>query len=143
MSLRVQELRVRIGNLETEIDLQKKLLRKLEDDGILAQCQLNAVFDPVARLPLELSSNIFLQRLDLFPEPGVLRTPILLLSIWSAWTDIALATPALWSAIDVTFPCPRGLKELLPIWFERAHKHPLSISPTETSSPSSEDTGSS
>jgi hypothetical protein len=73
MSLRVQELRVRIGNLETEIDLQKKLLRKLEDNRMLAQCQLNTVLDPVACLPLKLSSNIIPQLLDLFPEPGALH----------------------------------------------------------------------
>jgi hypothetical protein len=53
---------------------------------------------------------------------------MLLLSICSAWTDIALATPALWVAIHITFPCAPGLKELLPIWFERAHNCPLSVS---------------
>ncbi|KAJ7902846.1 hypothetical protein B0H14DRAFT_3851768 [Mycena olivaceomarginata] len=128
MSSQAEQLRARIGNLETEIDLQKRLLRKLEDDKILAQRQLNAVLDPVARLPLEISSEIFVQSLAPSPEPGALHIPMLLLSICSAWTDIALATPALWVAIDITFPCAPGLKELLPIWFERAHNCPLSVS---------------
>ncbi|KAJ7902857.1 hypothetical protein B0H14DRAFT_3708329 [Mycena olivaceomarginata] len=128
MSCQAEQLRARIGNLETEIDLQKRLLRKLEDDKRLAQRQLNAVLDPVARLPLEISSEIFVQSLAPFPKPGALHTPMLLLGICSAWTDIALATPALWVAIDITFPCAPGLKELLPIWFERAHNRSLSVS---------------
>ncbi|KAJ7902854.1 hypothetical protein B0H14DRAFT_2329532, partial [Mycena olivaceomarginata] len=101
MSSQADQLRTRISDLDTEIDLQKRLLRKLEDDKRIAQRQLNAVLnavlDPVARLPLEISSEIFLQSLDApFPQRGALHTPMLLLSICSAWTDIALATPALW-----------------------------------------------
>ncbi|KAJ7902852.1 hypothetical protein B0H14DRAFT_3422312 [Mycena olivaceomarginata] len=132
MSCQAEQLRARIGNLETEIDLQKRLLRKLEDDKRIAQRQLNAVLDPVACLPLEISSEIFAQSLGPFqslgPEAGALHIPMLLLSICSAWTDIALATPALWVAIHITFPCAPGMKELLPIWFERAHNCPLSVS---------------
>ncbi|KAJ7302355.1 hypothetical protein DFH08DRAFT_945691 [Mycena albidolilacea] len=129
MSSQADQLRMRISDLQTEIDLQRKLLRKLEDDKILAQRQLNAVLDPVARLPLEISSEIFLQSLDApFPEPGALHISMLLLSICSAWTDIALATPALWVASHITFPCALGLKKLLPIRFKRAHNRSLSVS---------------
>ncbi|KAJ7902839.1 hypothetical protein B0H14DRAFT_1149290 [Mycena olivaceomarginata] len=121
------QLRARIVKLGTEIDVQRELLKTLEHDRVLARRQLNAVLDPVARLPLEISSEIFLQSLDLFPEPGALHTPILLLSICSAWTDVALSTPALWAAIHIIFPCSQGLKELLAIWFARACNRPLRI----------------
>ncbi|KAJ7751731.1 hypothetical protein B0H14DRAFT_2635949 [Mycena olivaceomarginata] len=54
------ELRAHIARLKAEIELQRALLKKLESDKILAECQLNAVLDPMAHL-LEISSEIFLQ----------------------------------------------------------------------------------
>ncbi|KAF7361441.1 hypothetical protein MSAN_01177200 [Mycena sanguinolenta] len=126
----VRELRARIAKLDTEIDIQRELLKKLERDKSLIQRQLNKLIDPVARLPLEISSEIFLQCMWPFPDIyyGAHNVPMLLLNISHAWTDIALSTPALWSAINIAFPCPSGLKELLPIWLERARNRPLSIS---------------
>ncbi|KAF7361448.1 hypothetical protein MSAN_01177900 [Mycena sanguinolenta] len=124
----VQELRARIAKLDTEIDVQRELLKKLECDKSLAQRQLNNVLDPVARLPLEISSEIFLQSLALFPRHGVQHVPMLLLSICNAWTNIALSTPLLWTAIQINFPCARGLKNILSVWLERASSWPLSIS---------------
>ncbi|KAJ7302361.1 hypothetical protein DFH08DRAFT_74373 [Mycena albidolilacea] len=127
MSRQADQLRARIVKLGTEIDVQRVLLKTLEHDRALTQRELNAILDPVARLPLEISSEIFLRSLDLFPEPGALNTPILLLSICSAWTDIALSTPALWAAIHIIFPCSQGLKELLAVWLTRACNRPLRI----------------
>ncbi|KAF7361431.1 F-box domain-containing protein [Mycena sanguinolenta] len=126
----VEQLRARIAKLDTEIELQKELLKKLEHDKILARRQLNSVLDPVARLPLEISSEIFLQSLEPFPMLGVRRVPgpMLLLNICHAWTKIALSTPALWATIYMGLPCGIGLKEILPIWLERACNRPLSIS---------------
>ncbi|KAF7328749.1 hypothetical protein MVEN_02503600 [Mycena venus] len=124
----LQELRARIEEISIEIELQKKLLKKLEHDKRVFQRQLNAVQDPVARLPLEISSEIFLQSLDPFPQPGAHRTPMLLLNICNAWTNIALSTPSLWAAIDVVFPRARRFEELLEIWLRRARNHPLSVS---------------
>ncbi|KAJ7825546.1 hypothetical protein B0H14DRAFT_3468439 [Mycena olivaceomarginata] len=65
----IRELRVRIDELSREIDLQKELMTKLEKDKSLVQHRLNAVVDPVARLPLEISSQIFLHILDPSPVP--------------------------------------------------------------------------
>ncbi|KAJ7902891.1 hypothetical protein B0H14DRAFT_2329426, partial [Mycena olivaceomarginata] len=124
----LKELRAQIAKLDTEIDLQRELLRKLERDRSLAQRHINNLLDPVALLPLEISSEIFLQTLAPFPEPGALRAPMLLLGICNAWTDIALATPALWNTIQIVFPCARHLKKILPIWLERAQHRPLSVS---------------
>ncbi|KAJ7896274.1 hypothetical protein B0H14DRAFT_3612194, partial [Mycena olivaceomarginata] len=108
-----QELRARIDEISSEIILQKKLVQKLEHDRSLLQRQLNAVVDPVSRLPLEVSAEIFLQCLlphhsasqrlpgrrpttTLFPVPRAYCAPMLFLNICNAWTAIALATPALW-----------------------------------------------
>ncbi|KAJ6488930.1 hypothetical protein C8R45DRAFT_778562, partial [Mycena sanguinolenta] len=92
----------RIVALDSEIELQKKLLGGLENDKALALRQLNAALDPVARLPLEISSEIFLQ--SLAARPGESREgPARLLRICSAWTDIALSTPHLWRNICIHF----------------------------------------
>ncbi|KAF7361483.1 F-box domain-containing protein [Mycena sanguinolenta] len=123
-----EELRARIVKLESEIELQKKLLKKLEKDKSLAQGQLNAVLDPVARLPLEISSEILLQSLAPEFAYGAQRVPTVLLKICRAWADIALATPALWTTVRIRFPCSYDLEEALPVWFERARNRPLSVS---------------
>ncbi|KAJ7302104.1 hypothetical protein DFH08DRAFT_906060 [Mycena albidolilacea] len=138
-------LRARIDEISAEIALQKTVLKKLEQGRSLVQRQLNAVVDPVSRLPLEISSEIFLlslaadpgpmareKRLDpsllsSFPKAGACRVPMLLMNVCNTWSDIALATPALWTAIRIDFPCASGLSRLVPIWFRRAKNHPLSI----------------
>ncbi|KAJ6541783.1 hypothetical protein B0H19DRAFT_883727, partial [Mycena capillaripes] len=88
---------------------------------------LNAVLDPIARLPLEISSDIFLRCLPPFPEPGTRYFPMLFLHVCSAWTNIALSTPALWAAVRIAFPCAEGFKEGLQAWLRRAGNNPLSI----------------
>ncbi|KAJ7646035.1 hypothetical protein DFH06DRAFT_1210941 [Mycena polygramma] len=123
----VEDLRARIAKLSAEIDLQKELLNRLEHDKSLAQRQLNAAVDPMARLPVEISSEIFLQSLPPTPKPGVAQ-PLLLLRICHAWTDIALSTPDLWTGVHITSPCADGGKDGLSIWLRRAHNYPLSIS---------------
>ncbi|KAJ7853674.1 hypothetical protein B0H14DRAFT_780968 [Mycena olivaceomarginata] len=114
-----QELRTRIDKLSIEIDLQKEILKKLERDRSLARRQLNAVVDPVARLPLEISSKIFLKSLNqsVVPQPAEL---VLLLKICNSWTNIALSTPDLWTSFRIDFPCPKGVVHALPFWFGRA-----------------------
>ncbi|KAF7361449.1 F-box domain-containing protein [Mycena sanguinolenta] len=150
----VDKLPARIAKLDTEINLQTEILKRVEHDESLAEPQLNeihglkeppedlklerdsslfqCILDPITRLPLEISSEIFLQSLPPFPE-GMYEScphhiPRLLLSICNAWTNIALSTPGLWSAIHILLPCSKGLKEILPIWLERARNQPLSIS---------------
>ncbi|KAF7375490.1 F-box domain-containing protein [Mycena sanguinolenta] len=126
MSRSIEELRAHIVKLDSEIDLQTKLLKNLERDKGLAQRQLNAALDPVARLPPEISSEIFLQSLSASPS-GKQGLPTALLSICNAWTDIVLATPALWTTVHIHFPCGEDLAENLPMWFQRARNLPLSI----------------
>ncbi|KAJ7893363.1 hypothetical protein B0H14DRAFT_2186418, partial [Mycena olivaceomarginata] len=83
-----------------------ELMTKLEKDKSLVQHQLNAVVDAVARLPLEISSQIFLHILDPspVPKPGVRHAFMVLLNVCDGWTTIALFTPDLWTAIHIVFP---------------------------------------
>ncbi|KAJ7457960.1 hypothetical protein B0H11DRAFT_203451 [Mycena galericulata] len=126
--LSVDELEACIEKLSADIERQKKILKDLEHNKSLYQRQLNAARDPVARLPLEISSEIFLQSLPSLPEPGAHRVPMLLLNVCNAWSEIALSTPALWATIAVVFPRARGFQELLGMWLQRARSQPLSIS---------------
>ncbi|KAF7361500.1 hypothetical protein MSAN_01183500 [Mycena sanguinolenta] len=120
----VQELRARILKFDSEIERQMELLKTLEQDKSIVQSQLNAVLDPVARLPLEISSEIFLQFFVLCETRPV---PTVLLNICRAWAVIAKSTAALWTAVHIDFPCGDDLAQVLPIWFQRAQNYPLSI----------------
>ncbi|KAJ6531126.1 hypothetical protein B0H19DRAFT_967132, partial [Mycena capillaripes] len=55
-------------------------------------------FNPVLRLPPELTSEIFLFCLpdSEFNVPNSTTAPLLLCQIFRRWRDIALATPGLW-----------------------------------------------
>ncbi|KAJ7512855.1 hypothetical protein B0H11DRAFT_1947694 [Mycena galericulata] len=123
----VKELQARIETISADIAQQQKILNDLWQSKSQVQRQLNAVRDPVARLPPEISSEIFMQCLPSFPEPGAHNIPMLLLNICNTWTDIALSVPALWAAIHVVFPRTEGFRELLKTWFRRAHTRPLSV----------------
>ncbi|KAF7336750.1 F-box domain-containing protein [Mycena venus] len=123
----VEELESHIAKLSADIDTQKEVLRQLEIQKSAAQRQLNAIHDPVARLPLEISSEIFIRCIPSErpgPEPRV--APVLLLNICNAWTDIALSTPALWAAVHLD--CHDQADEVLKTWLQRANRRPLSIS---------------
>ncbi|KAJ6510680.1 hypothetical protein C8R45DRAFT_964845 [Mycena sanguinolenta] len=115
----VQELRERI--LKLEIDRQKEFFKKLEQDRSLVQGQLNVALDPVARLPVEISSDIFMQFRALCEARQV---PVVLLSICHAWAEIAKGTAALWTAVPIYFPCDDSMAEVLPTWFQRAYNRP-------------------
>ncbi|KAJ7757815.1 hypothetical protein DFH07DRAFT_742044, partial [Mycena maculata] len=106
MSHSVKELQTRIKNISIDIKRQKEVLKQLVADKSLAQCQLNAILDPVARLPLDISSGIFLQCLPPLSQPRSTNIPLLLLNICHSWSQIALSTPALWAAIRIDFPRP-------------------------------------
>ncbi|KAJ7860517.1 hypothetical protein B0H13DRAFT_2355596 [Mycena leptocephala] len=103
----VEALRARIDKLSTEINMQTELLKKLRHEKSLVQRQLNAVLDPVARLPVEISSEIFLQSL-IEPTPAM---PHATLNICNSWTSIAYPLP------------PYGLRSI-----SISRNHPLSLS---------------
>ncbi|KAJ7682405.1 hypothetical protein DFH06DRAFT_1160988 [Mycena polygramma] len=125
----VPDLRARIAAISTQISVQKEVLKELERDKSLVQRQLNAALDPVARLPLEISSEIFLQTLPSIPDrPGLYAAPMLLLNVCHAWSRIALSTPALWAAIGAVWPCTMRFEANSRTWLQRAGNRPLSVS---------------
>ncbi|KAJ7218312.1 hypothetical protein C8J57DRAFT_1095648, partial [Mycena rebaudengoi] len=110
MSDSVAVLRARLADISANITRQRKALEDLERSRIDAQRQLNSLLDPIARLPVEISSEIFILCLPDFGycdrRPNPAAAPLLLLRICTAWADIARSTPALWDTIHVHFPCP-------------------------------------
>ncbi|KAJ7187126.1 hypothetical protein C8R46DRAFT_1058971 [Mycena filopes] len=89
-TMSVEELKARIDEISPDIDV-------LSRSKSAAQRQLNSLRDPVARLPLEIASKIFVQcLLDLsLREPAPGEAPMLLLQVCHAWSDIAIFTTAL------------------------------------------------
>ncbi|KAJ7609618.1 hypothetical protein FB45DRAFT_1066665 [Roridomyces roridus] len=141
-----QELEARIEDISADIERQpeKGVLQGLERDKSLLQRQLNAIRDPIQRLPLEISSEIFVQCLPEYPTlsdvcsvrprgtmPKFPTMPTLLLNICNAWTDIAASNPKLWSRMNIEFPAHRvGLEVMVEKWFQRARSHLLDVSLT-------------
>ncbi|KAJ6489174.1 hypothetical protein C8R47DRAFT_1125238 [Mycena vitilis] len=130
MSAELESLQALIETLSADIDLQKTVLKDLEHRKSAAQGVLNAIRDPMARLPLEISSEIFLWQctpdsLDSRPpKPNAREGPMLLLNVCKAWSAIAVSTPMLWNNINIDVP---GAKLLLDAWLRRANKCPVSI----------------
>ncbi|KAJ6483010.1 hypothetical protein DFH09DRAFT_1107161 [Mycena vulgaris] len=87
----------------SEQEYAKRFLKKRENRKrsrkSAAQAQLNAILDPVARLPLEISSDIFLKCLPSRPAPGAHHIPMLFLNVCNSWMDIVVSTAQLWATI--------------------------------------------
>ncbi|KAJ7858778.1 hypothetical protein B0H13DRAFT_2075697 [Mycena leptocephala] len=124
----VPELRTHIDELSSAIDAQRRILRDLENKRSKAQSELNSILDPMAKLPVEVSSDIFLLCISDTPRPDPCCAPMLFLNICHLWSDIALATPTLWASIDIESHS-RGahFDELCKIWLSRARNLPLSF----------------
>ncbi|KAJ6585588.1 hypothetical protein B0H19DRAFT_1110233 [Mycena capillaripes] len=120
------ELHARIAELSTAIELEKQVLRDLEASRSVARRDLNAIHDPIARLPLEISSDIFMHCLpqEDFPRPDTRNAPLLFLSIYHLWSNIALSTSSLWTTMYSESLDAANLET----WLARARSLPLSIS---------------
>ncbi|KAJ7482802.1 hypothetical protein B0H11DRAFT_1206875 [Mycena galericulata] len=128
------DLRKCIEKLSSEIDRQRDFLRDLEDrQKSAAQGELNAIFDPVSRIPLEISFDIMLRCLPTTPKVDPHVAPMIFLNICRSWNNIALATPALWAAIRFKSPFR---DDFMHSWLDRAGaRWPLSLSVVGTVTP--------
>ncbi|KAK7000430.1 hypothetical protein R3P38DRAFT_3369512 [Favolaschia claudopus] len=127
----ISKLQDDIEELSLAINAQRAILHDLKAKRLEVQHRLNLFLDPIARLPLELQSCIFVfvdsQSLPRKPDSNV--PPILLLRVCRLWRDIALATPMLWTKIQITnsLPCGPNRLRLCSMWLERARGLPLSV----------------
>ncbi|KAK6974617.1 hypothetical protein R3P38DRAFT_3132563 [Favolaschia claudopus] len=126
----LDELLAREASLDAEILAQEDALRQLRRDRCLVWRQINALRDPIVRLPPELTTEVFMRTLDptISAAPSHAGMPSLLLNICSAWTSIVISTPALWATIRIDFSrLTDGLRAALPLWLDRAKNHALSL----------------
>ncbi|KAF8215350.1 hypothetical protein K438DRAFT_774861 [Mycena galopus ATCC 62051] len=122
----VSRLRARIEELSSAIKTQKQV-GDLETRRTNARRDLNAILDPMTRLPLEISSEIFTLCLPDSPRPHSGEAPMLLLNICHLWSNIALSTPSLWSSIQCG--CSDAAHAVdLETWLSRARGLPLCLS---------------
>ncbi|KAJ7907344.1 hypothetical protein B0H13DRAFT_2662457 [Mycena leptocephala] len=110
--------------------------------GFLGRDQSNyLVFEPISplalRLPTELTCEIFLYCLpdDEFNVPKSTTAPLLVCHIFKRWRNIALATPGLWSSLNLNLKWFRksywdtemdGVR-FFSSWIRNARNAPLSI----------------
>ncbi|KAJ7932351.1 hypothetical protein B0H13DRAFT_1701263 [Mycena leptocephala] len=124
--------RARVADLEAQILHLERSLSALREEKILAQERLNSYKYPVLELPNEIVSDIFMHFLPPYPRyPPLagLLSPTLLTHICRTWREIALSTPALWSAIG-TYGSGIPLKQkthLFDLWLKRSRFCPLSL----------------
>ncbi|KAJ7678779.1 hypothetical protein B0H17DRAFT_1206552 [Mycena rosella] len=123
----VAELEARIDTLSTVIGQQKNLPMNIERSKSALQRRLNALRDPLACLPVEISSEIFVQCLPSDQPPDARYAPLLFLNVCNTWKDIALATAGLWTSIRID-RLKFDLESLLDAWLKCAGSRAVSIS---------------
>ncbi|KAK6966651.1 hypothetical protein R3P38DRAFT_2590423 [Favolaschia claudopus] len=127
----VNKLLEQIQALPVAIEEQKRVLFDLEQRRSNARMTLNSYLDPMARLPLEIQSQIFFD-----VEPGTaskvphsLAAPMVFLTISRLWHAIALAIPRLWTTLEIeALPRRAGYIELCNRWIQRTQSLPLLLS---------------
>ncbi|KAJ7174434.1 hypothetical protein C8R46DRAFT_1080910 [Mycena filopes] len=129
MTAGVDDLRKRICEIASAIQTHKDAIHELEQTKSEVQGDLNAILDPIARLPLEISSDIFLQSRPSIPSCDPDTAPLVFLRVCRAWSNIALSTSSLWSTvcIDSQFSGRFGFLALSETWITHAQGHPLSV----------------
>ncbi|KAJ7353263.1 hypothetical protein DFH08DRAFT_856366 [Mycena albidolilacea] len=98
--------RSRIAHIDAQILELDRTLNSLKEEKDSLRDRLATYTYPVLTLPNEIVSEIFIQFLPTFPQyppPIGLLSPYLLCQICRKWRNIALATPALWSVISLSF----------------------------------------
>ncbi|KAJ7122632.1 hypothetical protein C8R43DRAFT_1032164 [Mycena crocata] len=125
--------RARIANINLQILELKRSLSALRREKRLAQERLASYAYPVLTLPNEITSEIFLHFIPVYPlHPSIkgLLSPTLLTHICRQWRNTALTTPALWRSISVeSVDHDSDLENSirLKLWMTRSRSLPVSI----------------
>lgn len=125
----ISELNARILALEKSL-----AVARCERENL--QSQLDDHTFPIFTLPGEITSEIFINFLPIYPlcpPPTGLLSPTMLGQICHNWRDIALGTPQLWRAVEIQVDL--GIRHLfsaqlnlLNTWLSRSQHCPLSLS---------------
>ncbi|KAJ7476370.1 hypothetical protein B0H11DRAFT_2281716 [Mycena galericulata] len=124
-------LYARLEELESDIEAQDEVLRKLHRTRSAVRRQLNDLRDPMALLPREISSEILIHCLptDEYPRPSDLS---LFLEICTLWTEVALSTTGIWATLRIYIPddMTAEFRDIFAQWLLRSQGRPISLSLT-------------
>ncbi|KAK7049139.1 hypothetical protein R3P38DRAFT_2607028 [Favolaschia claudopus] len=127
----VEDIHKRIAELSSAIDLQLDVLKSLEKRRSVARRTLNSRLDPMARLPVEIASEIFIRCTPDSPSPVFTEEPLKFLHVCQLWRRIAVSCPSLWASIQLKQLGPDLDPDFLKTcwdWLGRARALPLSLS---------------
>ncbi|KAJ7073965.1 hypothetical protein C8F01DRAFT_1360711 [Mycena amicta] len=129
--------RAQLAQLDAEIHKLQLALSALHAERKPVHDRLDSYIHPVMTLPNEIVSEIFIQYLPIYPACPPLfgdGSPTELAQICSRWRSIAVATPALWRAIELfEYTTGSGGRSLdvqvatMRTWLKRSGSLPLSI----------------
>ncbi|KAJ7225235.1 hypothetical protein B0H12DRAFT_276986 [Mycena haematopus] len=127
--------RVRLSDLEARIMDLERSLSTLRTEQVLVQERLDAYKYPVLTLPTELTSQIFIHLLPIYPAVPPLTgldSPSSLTYVCRHWREVALATPVLWRAIKFDYSSEgivlyEQLRHICDVWIKRSGSYLLSI----------------
>ncbi|KAJ7641227.1 hypothetical protein FB45DRAFT_999999 [Roridomyces roridus] len=121
----------RIVAIDAEICELEERLRVLQTERETRQQRLDAYKYPVLTLPNEITSEIFVHFLPLYPECPPLRgldSPTALTHICRGWREMALANPMLWRALSIGYAArTEQAQSVVQTWLDRSGSCPLSI----------------
>jgi hypothetical protein len=123
--------RARIADIDAQILAHQpgNALTLLKTERECIQQRLDSYKYPILTLPYEITSEIFVHFLPvppLFPPTRGILSPAVFTLVCRTWREIALTTPALWSAISVS-KAEMMSADCLHTWLARSRSHPLSI----------------
>ncbi|KAJ7089046.1 hypothetical protein C8R43DRAFT_1050679 [Mycena crocata] len=125
--------RTRIENISLQILELERSLSILRREKKRAEKRLASYTYPILTLPNEISSEIFLQCIPIYPIcPDFIGplSPTLLTRICRQWREIAFATPVLWRAMSINLMDHISDEEnstRLHLWMTRSRSLPVSI----------------
>ncbi|KAJ6474399.1 hypothetical protein C8R47DRAFT_708622 [Mycena vitilis] len=124
--------RVRVAELGAQIMELEHSLAVLQTEKASAQERLASYRYPILTLPNELTSEILIHFMPVYPLCPPLKgllSPTLLSQICRRWREVALGTPALWKALSLVDKAESLEKkdQILHLWLSRSRSCPLSV----------------
>ncbi|KAJ7024444.1 hypothetical protein C8F04DRAFT_1131334 [Mycena alexandri] len=130
--LALESDRTRVAAIEAQILIHERSISELRATKELVQSRIDSFKYPVLTLPNEIISEIFVHFLPTYPlRPPLVGvgSPTVLTHICHSWRAIALGTPVLWRAIDLSHSyMPAGVQiDVGNLWLSRSRCCPLSL----------------
>ncbi|KAJ6456441.1 hypothetical protein C8R45DRAFT_943645 [Mycena sanguinolenta] len=123
--------RVRFRDLEGRILELERSLSELRAEQAQVQERIDAYKYPVLTIPNEITSEIFIHSIPVYPDAPPLTgfaAPTILTHVCHHWREVALATPALWRAIQLHYRDRyKQLHHVPDAWIRRSGSCLLSI----------------